>query len=152
MSRPLDSKLPVHLVLRSHKSAMRLLKTIKVVDRQVARTCKRHGIRLYQYANVGNHLHLLIKIPRRQRWAPFIRELTGRLAQLVRNQIGFEGDFWTQRPFTRIVLGWQRAFQIAKDYVRLNALEADHKITGPELKFLRSLRALIQSSGWDEGR
>ena len=107
ISRPLDSKLPLHLVLRSHKSAMRLFKTMKVVDEQVTAICKKHGVRLYEYANVGNHLHLLIKIPRREAWAAFIRELSGRIAQIVRGLLGIQGDFWTQRPFTRIVRGWR---------------------------------------------
>jgi REP element-mobilizing transposase RayT len=143
-SRPIESKLPIHIVLRAKKSVMRLPKTIAIVDNNVDRICKKHGVTLYKYANVGNHLHLLIKLPRRQRWAPFIRELTGRVAQLTKNALGLDEAFWSQRPYTRIVRGWQKAFQIAKDYVELNWLESQGFISRKETKTLKSLREI-----WD---
>jgi REP element-mobilizing transposase RayT len=81
IKRPLDSKLPIHLVLRANKGGMRLPKTHLRVNRTVETTCKKHGVKVYRFANVGNHLHMIIKIPGRARWAAFIRELTGRVAQ-----------------------------------------------------------------------
>jgi REP element-mobilizing transposase RayT len=142
-SRPLDSKLPIHLSLRAHKSVMRLYKTISLVDDQVEKTCKKHGVRIYRYANVGNHLHLVIKIPQRRRWNAFIRELTGRIAQLVRQKLGSEGEFWTQRPFSRIVAGWGKAFQTAKDYVYLNWCEGEGHIDRRQTNSLKDLRQLL---------
>jgi REP element-mobilizing transposase RayT len=142
-SRPLDSKLPIHLSLRAHKSLMRLPKTIRLVDSQVEWICKKHGVTLYKYANVGNHLHLVIKIPQRRRWNAFIRELSGRIAQLVREKLKLEGEFWTQRPFTRLVKGWQKAFQVAKDYVYLNWCEGEGHINRKQTKTLRDLRKLL---------
>ena len=116
------------------------------MDNNVDRICKKHGVTLYKYANVGNHLHLLIKISHRRRWAAFIRELTGRVAQLVKEATGFEEGFWTQRPFTRIVRGWQRVFKIAKDYVELNFLESQGFISRNDTKTLKDLRAI-----WADG-
>jgi putative transposase len=143
--RPIESKLPIHIVLRAKKSVMRLPKTIAIVDNKVDRICKKYGVKLYRYANVGNHLHLLVKIPRKQSWAPFIRDLTGRVAQLTKTAIGgLSESFWSQRPYTRIVRGWQRAFQIAKDYVELNFLESQGFISRKETKTLKSLREI-----WD---
>src|SRR3954469_12864898 len=81
--RPLDSKLPIHLVLRAVKGGMRMPKTLGKVNQTVAKTAKKHGVTIYRYANVGNHIHMIIKIPSRPRWAPFIRELTGRISQTV---------------------------------------------------------------------
>jgi len=99
---------------------MRLFKTIKIVDEQVADICKKHGVRLYQYANVGNHLHLLIKIPGREAWAAFIRELSGRIAQIVRGLTGIQGDFWTQRQFGRDGLTLPNPIQVPNKRIPLS--------------------------------
>jgi putative transposase len=141
--RPLDSKLPIHMTLKAKKSVMRLPKNFKLVNTTVARVCKKHGVTIYKYANVGNHLHLVIKIPGRRRWAAFIRELTGRVAQPIKDN---GESFWALRPFTRIVRGWRKAFQIAKAYVELNLLEAEGFISRREIKTLKDLRALFDST------
>ena len=44
---------------------------------------KRWNISVYRYANVGNHLHLLIRAKTRTSWKGFIRELAGGIAILV---------------------------------------------------------------------
>ncbi len=138
-ARPLESKLPIHLTLRAKDSVMRTGKNFAVVNAQVYATAKKYGVSIYRYANVGNHLHLVIKLSRRHRWAPFIRELTGRIAQLMRATQGF----WLYRPHTRIVRGWKKAFQIAKEYVYLNELEAQGWIKRSETKALKDLRAIF---------
>jgi REP element-mobilizing transposase RayT len=142
--RPLESKLPIHLVLRANRGGMRSPKTHLRVNRAVEKTCKRHGVKIYRYANVGNHLHMLIKIPGRSRWAAFIRELTGRIAQEVKAVTGQAGKYWKQRPFTRIVRGWRKAFRLACDYVELNILEAEGFISRRQTQTLKDLRAIWQ--------
>jgi REP element-mobilizing transposase RayT len=145
--RPLDSKLPIHLVLRSDWARMRLPKHFTKVNQTVRAVCKKHGVALYEYANVGNHLHMVIKIPQRRRWAAFIRELSGRIAQAAQSLAGqqkAQRKFWSQRPFTRVVRGWRKAFSIAKAYVRLNLYEAEGFISRKETKTLRDLREI-----WD---
>ena len=118
-ARPLATKLPIHLVLRATKSTMRLPKNFRRVDALVTNACRRRGVRLYEYANVGNHLHLLIKLPRRAAWAQFIRELTGRIASET-------GVAWLHRPFTRVIKGWAKAYATVKAYLAQNRWEADH--------------------------
>lgn len=134
--RPLDSKLPTHLVLRATESKLRLPKNFSKVGAEVGRVAKKHGVRIYNYANVGNHLHLLIKLRNRASWAAFIRELTGRLAQLFRLR-------WRRRPFTRVVAGWRKPFQIAKEYVTLNLWEAEGFISRKQTRTLKDLRAIF---------
>lgn len=93
----------------------------------VGQIAKKHGVRLYDYANVGNHLHILIKLRSIPGWKAFIRELTGRIAQVVQG-LGARDKkkgFWDQRPFTRIVRGWRRAYWIMKDDLIKNKLEAE---------------------------
>jgi hypothetical protein len=147
VKRPLDSKLPIHLELKCTKSVLRLHKTLIPINKEVARVCKRHGVTVYNYANVGNHLHFVLKIPGRQRWSAFIRELTGRIAQIAQGitaQQKGSGKFWAKLPFTRVVAGWQKAFRIAVQYVELNHLEAEGFISRKETKTLKDLRAI-----WD---
>ena len=83
-------------------------------------TCAKYGIRIYEYANVGNHFHLILRIYKRFLWKAFICELTSRLAALL----GLPGRLWAGRPFTRIVMGWGRNFRRAIEYVVKNQLEA----------------------------
>lgn len=128
--RPLSSKLPIHVVLRSSRAkgdlSFRHPRYFAMVQTTIRDIAHRYGIRLYETANVGNHLHLLVKLPHVRRWKPFIRELCGTLARKIlglkgRNSTKFE--FWDQRPFTRIVDGWNRAYRIVKDYIVMNKLE-----------------------------
>ena len=117
------------------------------VTAAVTQVCEKHGVTIYKRSNNGNHLHLLVKIPSRQRWSAFIRELTGRIAQEVKALMDNKGEkFWIYRPFTRIVRGWRRAFTIAKDYVHLNILEAEGFINRSDTKTLKDLRTI-----WGDG-
>ncbi len=137
--RPLESKLPIHLVLRANRGGMRSPKSFQAVNEMVYGTARKYGVKVYEYANVGNHLHLLIKLPHIRRWLAFIRELTGKIALKMGGR-----KFWKQRPFTRIVAGWKRAYRIAKQYVHLNTLEAEGFISRKETKTLKDLHAIWQ--------
>lgn len=111
------------------------------VNEIVRSVARKYGVRIYKFANVGNHLHLLIRIGRRGAWAGFIRELTGRIASGVQKISGQEKGrkFWSQRPFTRIVRGWKMPFQVMKRYIELNFLEAEGFISRRETKTLKDL-------------
>jgi len=148
-SRPIESKLPIHLVLMSQNGGLRLPKVFSKVNQTVANICRRHGVTVYSYANVGNHIHMVIKIPARPRWAAFIRELCGRVAQVAQQITGQQAGvkkFWKHRPFTRIVRGWRRPFKLIKEYVELNCLEAEGFINRRQTKTLKDLRAI-----WADG-
>jgi hypothetical protein len=141
-ARPLDSKLPILLTLRAKRSVLRLPKTFGKVEEIVERTAKKCGVTIFKSANVGNHLHLTIQI-NTWLWSRFIRELTGRIAQVVKDLgISVERGFWLYRPHTRIVRGWKKAFRIALDYVKLNQLESDGFINRKETKTLKDLRMI----------
>lgn len=144
VKRPLESKLPVHLTLRACKGGMRLPRTLSTVDKIVWETAKRHGIKIYRYANVGNHLHIVLKISHIYRWSAFIRELTGRIASVMREfNITNTGEkFWLHRPFTRIVRGWKKAYRHVCEYVHLNVLEAEGFINRRETRTLRDLHEI----------
>lgn len=149
--RPLDSKLPVHLVMRSNVSMMRMLKSFGLVNEAVRGIAKKYGVKIYEYANVGNHLHLLVRIKNLRLWASFIRELSGRVAQVAQGlkgpqKSGLAKKFWSQRPFTRIIRGWKKPFQIAREYVNLNLLEAEGFISRNQTKTLKDLRQIFAAT------
>src|SRR4051812_16272493 len=80
-ARPLSTRRPIHLVMRSdlakrdHSFLARRFKTrIEDLVRAVAR---KKGVRLYRYANAGNHLHLLVLPGSRKGYQSFIRAVTG---------------------------------------------------------------------------
>ena len=145
VKRPIASKLPLHLVLRANQSSFRLPATYKVVNQTVRVIAKKHGVRIYKYSNNGNHLHVLLKLSRIHRWSPFIRELTSQIVQKLRELgVTFKVEkLWMGRPFTRIVRGWKKAFKTVKEYLYLNELEAEGRISRNEIRNLKDLRTLL---------
>lgn len=139
-ARPIDTKLPLHLVLRSHgRASLRSPQLFNKVSAMVERTSKKYGVRIYEWANVGNHIHLLIRVTKRPLWSAFIRELTGKIARAAGKT---NEKFWIYKPFTRVVPGWQKAFRSVKDYVTLNRHEAEGVIKRGDVKNLRELYAI----------
>jgi REP element-mobilizing transposase RayT len=129
--RPIDSKLPMHAILKSSKAkgywSLRAPMHVRRVRELVEKTCAKYGFSLLEYGNAGNHLHLLLHVKNRRLWASFIRELTGEIARLVCGTNAhkkLDGGFWDSRPFTRVVSGWGRAYSYVRDYVVINQLEA----------------------------
>jgi REP element-mobilizing transposase RayT len=129
-ARPLSTKQAMHVVLRSSQAtgewSLRSLKNQKMVERTLRNLARRYGIKIYEFANVGNHLHLLIKLRKRYTFTPFIRALSGIIALKVTGTSKLEkleNKFWDYRPWTRIV-EWKKAYTVARDYVIQNHLEA----------------------------
>ena len=135
-SRPVSTKSPMHLVLKSsqakgswsflHKENQKILRLL------IAQQCRKYGVKLLQYANGGNHLHLLVKFPSRQVYLRFIRSMTCAIAMKVTKVNKFSYDnkqlskklkFWDYRPFSTVVDNF-RQLNIVKDYINLNILES----------------------------
>ncbi|MFL5815287.1 MAG: transposase [Bdellovibrionia bacterium] len=140
--RPIDSKQALHVVLRSSKARGNLSmlhpKHCNAVEKYVQKTAQRWGVRIYRFANVGNHLHLLIKVPSRSAWKSFSREIAGGIAQIVTGAKKGEAlkrhsdaslpesaqrGFWDHLLFTRIV-NFGRDFKIVSAYLIKNLFEA----------------------------
>jgi REP element-mobilizing transposase RayT len=131
--RPISTQRPMHLVLRSsqacgERSFLRPGRA-RLVERLVRKQGREKGVRIYRFANSGNHLHLLVLPRSRKGYHGFVRAISGLIARLA---LGAErgqpkraqgSSFWDARPYTRIV-EWGRAFHLACSYVRLNELEA----------------------------
>jgi REP element-mobilizing transposase RayT len=127
--RPIAVKRTMHLVMRSshavgEKSFLRTIRARKIHD-LVHRLGRKHRVRVYRFANVGNHLHLLVMPKSRAAFKAFVRAIAGVIARITLGaQRGHaQGQkFWDARPFTRIV-EWGRDFKIACQYILQNRLE-----------------------------
>lgn len=136
VKRPLATKQPLHLVVKSSYATgarsmlrKRNASRIEAIIRSQARL---KGLRVYHFVNVGNHLHLVLRVDHRslqtgrRAYRAFIRAVTGLIARHV---LGAErgaaqgAKFWQARPFTRIVT-WGRDYLGLSGYMLKNQLEA----------------------------
>ena len=114
--RPLSFKQSHHFVLKAERGSVHLLRNKKLVEQTVNQFAKRFGIRIYELAVHGDHIHLNIFIPTRTAYRRWIRSVTSRLvAQIV-------GLKFSLRPWSRAV-AWGRAFDSLKRYIQFNKIE-----------------------------
>jgi REP element-mobilizing transposase RayT len=131
-ARPLDGKKALHVVLKSSQAKGDKSFKAKTNEAPIWDIVKNHadrlGIKIYEYANGGDHLHILLRARHRSEYNAFIRTISGLIARLVgKSERGSplkRKRFWDARPFSRIVSFAKREFQTAKTYFLRNALEA----------------------------
>jgi REP element-mobilizing transposase RayT len=114
-ARPVDPKQALHIVLRSSQACGELsmlhprhYQHVYDFTHQIA---KKLGIKIYQFSNVGNHLHLLIRFSSRALLKSFLRQIAGGIAMIITgakkgNSRALNENnrgFWDQLAFTRIV-------------------------------------------------
>ena len=148
-ARPVSTKRPMHLVLRSSlatgsKSFLRsnYNARIRAVIRKQAQI---NGVKLYGVANKGNHFHLLVLPRSKKAYANFVRAISGLIARVVtglergksksnstlskaadsgqRTAALLKKKFWDQRPFSRII-EWGRNFNLAKQTITTGDLDS----------------------------
>jgi REP element-mobilizing transposase RayT len=134
-SRPIAVKKTMHLTLRSSKAkgdrSFRYDKNrIQKIDKVVKTQARKFGVEIYRFANVGNHLHLLVRASYRRGFISFLRSISGIIARIaLRAERGCAKlsestrGFWDQRPWTRILFTWTE-FKNVKKYVEKNFNEA----------------------------
>lgn len=131
--RPLSTVDSMHLTLRSTKAkgawSFRNDRNEAKVKALVARFAKKHGVHVFSLANVGNHLHLHVRLSKAGSYNKFIRGLTAAIAMAVTgasrwNKPAKKIQFWDRRPFTRLVQ-CLKGFLRLEDYIAINVLEGD---------------------------
>lgn len=150
-ARPIALKKAMHLTLRSsmakgEKSFRASNDRISKIEKMVRKQAKAFGVEIYRYANVGNHLHLLVKAHSKRGFICFLRAISGLIARIA---LGAERGkaklaestkgFWDQRPWTRILFTWTE-FKNVRKYVEQNFNEAMGFVTYKPRK-LRSYRS-----------
>jgi REP element-mobilizing transposase RayT len=127
--RPLAVRESMHVVLRSSKAkgewSFKKTRHENKISAILHKFAEKYHVHIFSLANVGNHLHLHIQLGARASYKPFIRAVTGAIAQAVTkasrvNRLA--GKFWDYRPFTRIVKGFNARLTLG-DYIRVNQME-----------------------------
>ncbi|MDX9731402.1 MAG: transposase [Bdellovibrionales bacterium] len=136
-ARPLAVKQTMHLVLRSSKAkgawSFRHARNARRIQEIIHHFAGKNGVFILSMANVGNHLHIHMKLMNRFTYAPFIRAITSAIAMAVTGRSRWrkptaqtknekKESFWDYRPFTRVIESF-RALLTMRDYVRINQLE-----------------------------
>jgi len=129
--RPMDSKKAMHLVLKSSQAVGEKSFSSKKNEAKIWGIISKHadktGVKIYEYANGGNHLHLLLRAKHRDDYTVFIKTITGLIARLVgKSERGtpLKKNFWDARPFSRVVSFAKKEFSAIKTYLLRNTLEA----------------------------
>lgn len=140
-TRPFTPKAPAHIVLRSSRakgawSMLHRKHRAKILS-MVYVYADRFKVKVYRVANVGNHLHLLVKAEEKKQLQDYLRVLAGRVAvtvtgarkyvkaldahPLAKKQKGTR-KFWDSLCWSRLV-NWGRDFFNVSRYVLANELE-----------------------------
>jgi REP element-mobilizing transposase RayT len=145
--RPICGRQALHVVIRSQwafkKTAFTHKENIRVIEDLILDLAQKYKIRIYRFAIVSNHIHIILKTSRRWRYRCHICVLTGQVAQHVMRFQSFENfkkrlagegyrqkrgqhheqQFWEFRPFSRII-EWGRDFKRCMKYTLRNTLES----------------------------
>lgn len=127
-ARPIVAKMPIHIVLRSSLAtgAMSMKRFERKIQNIIYSKAKQNGIKIYHYANVGNHLHIVCVLANKRKWQAFIVPVTALIARIAsgaKKGQKLTKKFWDARPWTRITK-WGRPYDALKRYLRINQLQA----------------------------
>ena len=148
-SRPITRRDPLHLVFKADRSRLRErsfrgYRSFKLTQRIIKRWARYFFVKIEHISIQGDHIHILVRCPRRAQFHHFFRVVSGQIAQvfekegLLRASVGTTTrevtdtptrivrrgtSLWKYRPFTRIVRG-RIGFKIVRDYIQLNEKEA----------------------------
>ena len=132
--RPVSTRRAMHVVLTSERargawSLRRHERTVRDALRQMAR---RFDVRVYDFANVGSHVHLLVRVRRREAFHGFLRSFAGIVARRVTGARCGQprGRFFTGLAWSRVV-AWGRDDLGVRHYVFRNQIEG---VSGPRIR------------------
>ena len=113
----------MHLTLRSTRGSRSLIQEKWRIQELLKYISKKNQIRVYRFANVGNHLHLLVQARKREQFQAFLREFAGTVAVMMTVAIkGSARKFWDGLAWSKIV-DWGRQYKNTANYILLNVLE-----------------------------
>lgn len=145
LDRPLSSRRPIHVVLRSEQAkgtwSFLGFKNRIEVERIINRQARKFGVKLQDFANVGNHLHLKVKANSRSGFQSFLRSITCLIARKItgaRRGIKLKKRFWDGLAFSRVLKSYREEIHL-RGYFIGNRQEASR---GPHARerFLAQFR------------
>lgn len=128
--RPFSPRAAIHTVLRA-RAPFTLLKRGRRarIEGLVKALARRHRVHVHHFANVGNHLHLLLECREKSGFVSFLRTLSGAIARFIKLEEKSEtgsASLWLQRPWTSLLPRRGQAFLTAWRYVDLNDIEGSY--------------------------
>ncbi len=142
--RPLTTRNAFHVTLRSDLATGKrsLLRHKNLIYRILNKASRRFGVKIYQQAICGNHIHLLIRGRYRFAIQNFFRVVAGHIAQKILElqplppfekkrgnalkpgmNESYRRKFWGALVYSRMVR-WGRDFSNVVNYIERNVLEA----------------------------
>jgi hypothetical protein len=127
LERPVSTRRPMHVVLASERARgpWSLRRHERAVLGALRAMAHRFRVRVYDFANVGSHLHLLIRVRRRDVFQGFLRSFAGIVARRVTGARRGRpcGRFFTCLAWSRVV-SWGRDYLLGmRHYVLRNRIE-----------------------------
>jgi hypothetical protein len=128
IERPVSNRHPMHVVLHSHRAEgdWSLLRHRHAIRTALGACADRSGVKIRGFANVGSHLHLLVRSRRRQAFQAFLRSFAGIVARVVtgsKKGRPLSGHFWSALAWSRVV-AWGRDYAGVQHYLFRNIIEA----------------------------
>lgn len=132
-TRPISTKDSMHLVLRAQSAQgsynFLLPQNFLKIEKIVLKYSRKYSVKIESFANVGNHLHFMIRCRTRVGFQRFLRVVTGLIAREItgvqkgRKLKTLQTRFWMGLAYTRVVKGF-KAYGYLLDYIKANRLEA----------------------------
>jgi hypothetical protein len=128
-SRPLEPTLPLYVVLRSSRARGKwslARPPIRVAVKDTLRALSaRHGIKVFEFSNGGDQVHLLLRAQSRASFQAFLRSFAGLVARQVTGARKGKpsGRFWDALTYSR-VLKWGEEFDLVRGLLSGGDLDA----------------------------
>src|SRR5437868_10426560 len=104
-TRPLSTSKPIHLVLKSIGNSF-FNPGNRSLEKIIRAQASKYQIKVYEISLNWSHMHLLVKLPSREKYKAFIRTVTALIVSFISKQKGKAlRRLFDLRPFTR-VLSW----------------------------------------------
>lgn len=129
LARPFDPSKSLHVTLRSSRArgpwSFMKLNHQKKINRALYSHAAKFHIKIYRFANAGNHLHILLKARSRKNLGRFLKTIGGLIPRLITNarKGRIVGQFWDELVYSKVVQ-WGKHFKNTSAYVVKNTLEA----------------------------
>lgn len=150
LERPLSTKRPIHLILKSSKAKGKLsfLKPEHQIFIQnlIYTKAKRFGVRVADLANVGNHLHIHVRTSSRAAFQKFLKSISSLIARRVtgaRRGKAF-GRFWDALAYTRVLRSRIEELRL-RGYLKGNRIEAESSRAERE-EYMKQFNAWVRDA------
>lgn len=149
LERPISTKRSMHITLRSSQARGKWsflnFKNRIHIESIVRQQARKFGVKIQDFANVGNHLHIKTRAATRQGFQSFLRSVTCLIARKVtgaRRGVKLPRKFWDELAFSRVLKSYREEIHL-RGYFVANRQEASR---GPAArdKFLNEFREWVR--------